>query len=145
MSTNYAFSFVVFVWAVTLSSSALLAQKEAPTKPAETGQPARELTITSGPTALNVSDTTAFITWSTNVSTNTALWYGVQPNKLDQVVRDPSDGLTHRMQLKNLRPNTTYYYRVLPLPPSATQAKPPSRPANFKTLAPGRKERDSSK
>ena len=144
MPRNYAL-FVIFVWAVTFNSSLLLAQKEAPAKPAETANPARGLTITIGPTALHVSDTTAFITWSTNISGETALWYGLQPNKLDQVVRDLSDGFTHQIQLKNLRPNTTYYYRVLPLPATPTQAKPLSRPASFKTLAAGRKERDFPK
>ena len=64
--------------------------------------------ITNGPVAENVSDTTAQIAWSTNVSSGTVLHYGTDPNNLDQKASMPWGGMTHRVQLQNLKPGTTY-------------------------------------
>jgi phosphodiesterase/alkaline phosphatase D-like protein len=68
--------------------------------------------ITHGPVVENVTDTTAEIAWSTNVNAGTALQYGTDPSHLDQTVGMPWGGLTHRVSIKNLKPNTTYYFRA---------------------------------
>jgi phosphodiesterase/alkaline phosphatase D-like protein len=68
--------------------------------------------ITNGPVIENVTDTTAVIAWSTNVSAGTVLRYGTDPNRLDQIASMPWGGLTHRVNLKDLTPGTTYYYQA---------------------------------
>jgi phosphodiesterase/alkaline phosphatase D-like protein len=68
--------------------------------------------ITNGPVVENVTDTTAEIAWSTNVNAGTALQYGTDPSHLDQTAGMPWGGLTHRVSIKNLKPNTTYYFRA---------------------------------
>jgi hypothetical protein len=68
--------------------------------------------ITQGPVVEHVTDTTAEIAWSTNVNSGTALHYGSDPSHLDQTVGMPWGGLTHRVIIKNLKPNTTYYFKA---------------------------------
>lgn len=68
--------------------------------------------ITNGPVVENVTDTTAEIAWSTNVNSGTTLRYGIDPSHLDQAAGMPWGGLTHRVELKDLRPNTTYYFKA---------------------------------
>jgi phosphodiesterase/alkaline phosphatase D-like protein len=70
------------------------------------------LVITNGPVVENVTDTTAQIAWSTNVSSSTVVHYGIDPVQLSNVASMPWGALTHRVQLKNLKPNTMYYFRV---------------------------------
>jgi phosphodiesterase/alkaline phosphatase D-like protein len=70
------------------------------------------LIITNGPVIENVTDTTAQIAWSTNVSSSTIVHYGTDPVQLTGVASMPWGALTHRVQLKNLKPNTMYYFRA---------------------------------
>jgi phosphodiesterase/alkaline phosphatase D-like protein len=70
------------------------------------------LIITNGPVVENVTDTTAQIAWSTNVSSSTIVHYGMDPLQLNGAASMPWGALTHRVQLKNLKPNTMYYFRV---------------------------------
>jgi hypothetical protein len=68
--------------------------------------------ITNGPVVESVTDTTAVIAWSTNVSAGTVLRYGTDRNHLDQTASMPWGGLTHRVNLKDLTPGTTYYFQA---------------------------------
>lgn len=68
--------------------------------------------ITNGPVVEHVTDTTAQIAWSTNVNAGTTLRYGSDPSHLDQTSGMPWGGLTHRVTIKNLQPNTTYYFKA---------------------------------
>jgi acid phosphatase type 7 len=77
--------------------------------PAAGESPAR---VTLGPSARAVSATSALIYWSSNVSTPTELRYGTDPAHLDWTAKDLFGGMTHRVLLKNLRPDTAYFYRV---------------------------------
>lgn len=79
---------------------------------AQEGVKEQKLVITNGPVVENVTDTTAQIAWSTNVSSSTILHYGTDPVKLNGVASMPWGALTHRIQLKNLKPNTLYYFRA---------------------------------
>ena len=67
--------------------------------------------ITHGPIVENVTDTTAIVAWSTNVNAGTVLHYGTDPKHLDQTAGMPWGGLTHRVNLKDLKPGTTYYFQ----------------------------------
>lgn len=95
------------------------------------GQHVREVKVTNGPVVQSLTDTTALITWSTNLSTETLLRLGTRPDRLDQVAKGHRRGLTHQIQLNYLAPDTTYYYRV---GTSAVQkTEPMSGTASFKT------------
>ena len=76
------------------------------------GVPTNGVQITHGPVVENVTDTTAEIAWSTNVNSGTALHYGTDPGHLDLAAGMPWGGFTHRVLLKNLKPNTTYYFKA---------------------------------
>jgi hypothetical protein len=68
--------------------------------------------ITNGPVVEYVTDTTAQIAWSTNVNSGTMLFYGENPDFLDKTGSMPWGGITHRVQLKDLKPGTKYYFRA---------------------------------
>ena len=61
-----------------------------------------------------VTDSTATIAWSTNRRGSSRVTYGTDPNNLTQLGEAPwgQGGLTHRVVLKNLQTNTTYYFQV---------------------------------
>ncbi len=72
----------------------------------------KDVQITNGPKVENVTGNTATIAWSTNTSASTVLKYGTDRNNLNETSTMPWGGVTHRVTLKNLQPNTTYYYQV---------------------------------
>jgi hypothetical protein len=76
------------------------------------GMAGEAVQITHGPVVENVTDTTAEIAWSTNVNSGTALHYGTDPGHLDLTAGMPWGGFTHRVLIKNLKPNTTYYFKA---------------------------------
>ena len=76
-------------------------------------QPGRTIQITNGPTIETADDHSATIAWSTSVPSSSQVWYGTDMNNLTQVAEAPySGGDTHRVQLINLKPGTTYYFQV---------------------------------
>jgi phosphodiesterase/alkaline phosphatase D-like protein len=70
--------------------------------------------LTGGPTLEYVDANTATIAWSTNLKGSTRVTYGQDPNNLTQLAEAPwgAGGLTHRVKIQNLQPNTTYYFQV---------------------------------
>ncbi len=89
--------------------------------------------ITNGPVVENVTDTTAEIAWSTNVNAGTSLHYGTDPSHLDQTAGMPWGGLTHRVMLKNLKPNTTYYFKAASGEGQGTGTKAETGQSSFQT------------
>ncbi len=79
---------------------------------APTADTAPVLKITHGPTVEFAGSVKAIVAWSTNVSGATVVHYGTDPNDLAQKAMAPWGALTHRVTLKNLQPNTTYYFKV---------------------------------
>ena len=96
--------------------------------------------ITNGPVVENVTDTTAEIAWSTNVNSGTALRYGTDPTNLDQTAGMPWGGFTHRVSIKNLKPNTTYYFRAESGQGQGTGTQAQTAQASFQTKAAGSQE-----
>ena len=89
------------------------------------------LRITDGPRVENVSSNSAQIAWTTNAAAGSMLLYGTDRNSVqtqsDQgwpaaqiqpsgttpgMAEVPWGGTTHRIQLTNLQPQTTYYFVV---------------------------------
>jgi hypothetical protein len=91
-------------------------------------QPQVELGCDHGITALGSAlhgsmngwhrDTWAMIAWTTNTGGSSIVRYGTNPNHLDHTAQAPyadNESTTyqvHRVQVKNLRPGTTYYFAV---------------------------------
>lgn len=94
---------------------------------------APEVKVTYGPVARVTGGGSILITWSTNVSAGTLLHYGLSPDKLDQVARSSWDGTTHRIQLANLAPDTTYFYRIFVPTGQTIEKEAMSGTANFRT------------
>lgn len=89
--------------------------------------------ITHGPVVENVTDTTAIIAWSTNVNAGTVLHYGADPKHLDHTAGMPWGGLTHRVNLKDLTPATTYYFKAESPKGQGTGTSAQTEQASFQT------------
>ena len=89
--------------------------------------------ITHGPVVENVTDTTAVIAWSTNVNAGTVLHYGTDPNHLGQTAGMPWGGLTHRVDLKDLKPDTKYYFQAESPKGQGTGSTAQAPPSTFRT------------
>lgn len=72
------------------------------------------LKITNGPIIEALKSDSATIAWSTNVKSGSRVLYGSKRNRLSQSAELPADGkgLMHRVQLKNLEPDTTYFFKI---------------------------------
>ena len=95
------------------------------------------LQITKGPVLEMVGDTSAVIAWSTNVPGSTVLKYGTDPNNLSQTAEAPWGNTTHRVTLKSLQPNTTYYFQVESAQGQGTGTGALSKQDSFQTVASG--------
>lgn len=86
--------------------------------PAFAQKPAAEK-ITNGPNIEGVGDTWAVIAWTTDVGGSSIVRYGTDRNNLGQTAETPyarsaaAAGANHRVQIKGLKPGTTYYYEVM--------------------------------
>lgn len=69
--------------------------------------------ITQGPMVESTGSNQAVVAWSTNVSAGSQVKYGTNPNNLVQTAQAPWGGMTHRVTIRNLQPNTTYYFQVV--------------------------------
>lgn len=78
-----------------------------------------ELQITHGPNVEYVGRDKAEIAWTTNTGASSIVRYGTSPNRLNETAESPYDRasapgqhVTHRVTVKGLQPNTTYYFVV---------------------------------
>src|SRR5215469_6774357 len=97
--------------------------------------PTIEVKIVQGPVVENVTDNTAIIAWSTNVNSGTLLHYGIDPSNLDKVAGMPWGGLTHRVTLKDLKPDTKYYFRAESAEGQGTGTAAAAPQSSFRTKA----------
>lgn len=93
--------------------------------------------ITHGPVVESTTETMAVIAWSTNVNAGTMLRYGTDPDHLDQSASMPWGGITHRVNLRNLSPGTTYYFQAESAEGQGTGTSAKSQVASFLTKAAG--------
>jgi len=71
------------------------------------------LTITSGPNAVDVSQTGATIVWQTNGEATSQVEYGLTEDYGQMTPLDENMVTEHSVVLTGLQPNTTYHYRVI--------------------------------
>jgi phosphodiesterase/alkaline phosphatase D-like protein len=98
--------------------------------------------ITNGPVVKKTTGTIAEISWSTDAQGSSIVKYGTNPNALNETAEAPWGGTkeangdyNHTVWVKNLRPNTTYYYRVETTQGAGTGTATESQPQQFHTTA----------
>lgn len=89
--------------------------------------------IIHGPVVEFVTDSTAQIAWSTNENSGTVLHYGTDPDNLNQKAGMPWGGITHRVLLKHLQGDTTYYFKAESPDGQDTGTRAEAPQASFKT------------
>ncbi|PYX51702.1 MAG: hypothetical protein DMG79_02535 [Acidobacteria bacterium] len=97
--------------------------------------------ITNGPLVKKTTDTVAEIAWSTDAPGSSIVKYGTNPNALTQTAEEPWGGgkepngdFNHTVWVKNLKPNTTYYFKVITGQGLGTGTETESRPEQFHTM-----------
>ena len=91
-------------------------------------------TISNGPVAETVSDSSALIGWATrNAASNTGVKYGASRANLSQTAQgtEGADGKNHHAKLDGLSPSTRYYFQV------TENGQPVGGVGTFKTTASG--------
>ena len=68
------------------------------------------ISLTRDPSIQYLDDTTAVISWTTNVPASNTLYYGTDRTNLLYTGGDFKDATEHRVHLSNLKPNTRYYF-----------------------------------
>lgn len=93
--------------------------------------------LTKGPVIEYINRTNAIVAWSTNVRSSSIVRYGTDPNNLNRTAQAPWGQETHRVEIKNLRPDTKYYFVVESAQAEGTGTLAKSNSAPFTTVAQG--------
>lgn len=108
------------------------------------GQATQAIQIINGPNVEGTGDTWAVIAWTTNAGGSSIIHYGTNQNSLTQTAEESYQGakvhngkVTHRVRIKNLQPNTTYYFQVDSGQGSGTGTEAKGSIMNFQTKAQG--------
>jgi len=100
---------------IVVLTAALAASATAPQKHAEKAQAVK---ITDGPRVEGTGPTWAVIAWTTNTGGSSVVRYGTDANNLSQTAKsayadnEKTKAQNHRVHLKNLKPNTKYFFQV---------------------------------
>jgi phosphodiesterase/alkaline phosphatase D-like protein len=68
--------------------------------------------ITNGPGVQNITGTTAQVFWNTSAPSGAVVRYGTARDNLSQTAEEPWGQTSHSVELKNLQPNTTYFFQI---------------------------------
>ena len=98
---------------------------------------AKKIHFTKGPVIEYITQDQAIIAWSTTARSSSLVRYGTDANNLSQTAEAPWGQDTHRVTVKNLKPNTTYYFVVESSQALGTGALAKSEPAPFMTVDKG--------
>lgn len=79
---------------------------------AQAGQEMQTVRVTQGPTITYVDDQFAVVAWTTNVPAESRVFYGTYPDDLNQVAESLQVSTSHRVDLRNLKPDTKYYFQL---------------------------------
>ncbi len=105
---------------LTLAASAQQTQQQNPNPWERSKENAQEkasgindtVDIVNGPTVENLTATDAWLTWTTNKTAATRVMYGTNQANPAEHAYVPGGSTQHRVELKNLKPGTTYYYEI---------------------------------
>ena len=100
---------------------------------------AQNLSLTHNANIEYVGDDSAEIAWTTNTGGSSVVHYGTDPNNLNQTAQESYQASQngqhagHRVLIKGLQPNTTYYFRVESAQGQGTGTGALSNVAQFQT------------
>jgi hypothetical protein len=96
--------------------------------------------ITNGPVMKEATRNSAEVSWSTDAPGSSVVKYGTSPNALNETAEEPWGGkresngdYNHTVWIKNLKPGTTYYYKVETGQGLGTGTEADSRTGQFRT------------
>lgn len=103
------------------------------------GKPKAER-ITNGPVMKETTRNSAEVVWSTDAPGSSVVKYGTSPNALNETAEEPWGGkresngdYNHTVWIKNLKSDTTYYYKVETGQGLGTGTEADSRTGQFRT------------
>ena len=103
---------VVLFSTFLLASSSISFANQDQSNNAPPQAPAR-VNVTQGPMIQYADDEFAVVTWTTDQAFASRIFYGKDASNLNQISEDgQSLSLRHQVDLRNLQPNTTYYFRI---------------------------------
>src|SRR5438270_3144910 len=134
--------------AITTTVGSLLAFQPAAAQLLPPAKKAERVEITKAPALELATDHVTIVTWTTNNPGGSDVHYGIvqygtDPKDLSQTAKSPirlNQGHPHttfRVRLNNLKPQTTYYYRVASEESGGTSDGVKSPISKFTTPAPG--------
>ena len=68
--------------------------------------------VTEGPTITYVDDQFAVVAWTTKAPSESRVFYGTDREDLNQVAESTKASTLHRLDLRDLKPDTTYYFQL---------------------------------
>jgi phosphodiesterase/alkaline phosphatase D-like protein len=95
--------------------------------------------IIDGPRIEQVTNNEAVIAWTTNSGGSSVVKYGTDQRNLNEMAESPyadkenAKYQTHRVKINNLKPNTTYYFKVVSGQGEDTGTSAQSRVEQFRT------------
>ena len=103
---GFSLSLILFVSSGAMAQRSYDDNSNAPQAPTS-------VNITQGPTIQYADDQFAVITWTTDQPFLSRVFYGKDAGNLNQISEDArSQSLRHQINLRNLQPSTTYYFRI---------------------------------
>ena len=120
--------------AVARPDGTMLQKGSFKTPPANYNPESQKIAITDGPVLEQVAPDNAIIAWSTNVPSSTVVHYGTDIHVMGHKAEGKTEGPTHRVLIKDLQPNTRYWFKVESAKAGAVAQ---SLIMQFKTEAPG--------
>jgi hypothetical protein len=79
---------------------------------AQAPQQVARVEVTEGPTITYVDDQFAVVAWTTNAPSESRVFYGTDAEDLNQVAESMKASTAHRVDLRGLKPDTTYYFQL---------------------------------
>jgi len=136
--------------AIVAAASSLLSCSPTVTQPSPPGKKAARVEITQGPALEGAREDFAIIRWTTKNPGGTDVHYGVvhygtDPNDLNQTGKNPvrinrdNRDLVFRVRVPDLKPQTTYYYKVEATDANGKSHDIESTLKQFTTPAPGQR------
>jgi 1,4-alpha-glucan branching enzyme len=112
MKKLYAILLTLALSAALASAQTTSKKKSMPEGSPQEEKAERSVHITSGPTVSNVTKNSATIVWTTNKNAATDIHYGYGGGHM-KVAYDRGGSKNHSITLSNLKPGTTYTYRIM--------------------------------